>query len=61
MALLLLLPLLVLVALLVRWCLCAPVFFRQQRPGYGDRSLWQLKFRTMSNARDATGALLPDA
>jgi len=60
-ALLLLSPLLVLVALLVRWRLGAPVLFRQQRPGYGDRPFWLLKFRTMTNARDASGALLPDA
>lgn len=60
-ALLLLAPLLVLVAVLVRWRLGAPVLFRQQRPGYRERPFWLLKFRTMSNARDASGALLPDA
>lgn len=58
---LLLSPLLVLVALLVRWRLGAPVLFRQQRPGYGDRPFWLLKFCTMTNARDVSGALLPDA
>ena len=60
-ALLLLLPLLVVVALLIRWRLGAPVLFRQQRPGYRGRPFWLLKFRTMTNARDASGALLPDA
>ena len=60
-ALLLLLPLLVVVAHLVRWRLGSPVLFRQQRPGYRGRPFWLLKFRTMTNARDATGALLPDA
>ena len=60
-ALLLLFPLLLLVALLVRWRLGYPVLFRQQRPGYRGRPFWLLKFRTMSNARDGSGALLPDA
>ena len=60
-ALLLLSPLLVVVALLVRWRLGAPVFFRQQRPGYRGCPFWLLKFRTMTNALDASGALLPDA
>ncbi len=60
-ALLLLSPLLVLVALLVRWRLGAPVLFRQQRPGFRGRPLWLLKFRTMTNGRDANGSLLPDA
>jgi len=59
-ALLLLSPLLVLVALLVRSHLWAPVLFRQQRPGYRGQPFWLLKFRTMTNARDASGALLPD-
>jgi lipopolysaccharide/colanic/teichoic acid biosynthesis glycosyltransferase len=60
-ALLLLSQLLVFVALLVRWHLGASVLFRQQRPGYRERPFWLLKFRTMTNARDASGALLPDA
>ena len=60
-ALLLLSPMLVVVALLVRWRLGSPVLFRQQRPGYGGKAFWLLKFRTMTNARDASGALLPDA
>jgi len=60
-ALLLLLPLLVLVSLLVRWRLGAPILFRQQRPGYRAKSFWLLKFRTMTNQRDAFGDLFPDA
>jgi sugar transferase EpsL len=60
-ALLLLAPLLVLVALVVRWRLGSPALFRQQRPGHRERPFWLLKFRTMTNARDASGALLPDA
>jgi len=38
-----------------------PAFFRQVRPGRGGRSFELLKFRTMTNARDASGKLLPDA
>ena len=59
--LLVLSPFLVVVAFLVHCCLGSPVIFRQQRPGYSGRSFWLLKFRTMTNARDASGALLPDA
>jgi lipopolysaccharide/colanic/teichoic acid biosynthesis glycosyltransferase len=38
-----------------------PVLFRQPRPGQNDRVFELIKFRTMSNARDANGELLPDA
>ena len=60
-AMVLLSPLLLVVAVLVRWRLGAPVLFRQQRPGYAERPFELLKFRTMTNQRDASGALLPDA
>lgn len=60
-ALLLLLPLHVLIALLVLWRLGDPILFNQQRPGYRGRSFFLMKFRTMTNARDASGSLLPDA
>ena len=60
-ALLLLSPLLLVVGVLVRWLLGSPVFFRQQRPGYAERPLELLKFRTMTNGRDGNGDLLPDA
>lgn len=55
------LPLMAVLAGLVRWQLGAPVFFRQTRPGrHGELfELW--KFRTMTDARDAAGRLLPDA
>lgn len=59
-ALLLLSPLLLLLGLLVRWRLGSPVLFRQQRPGYRERPFGLLKFRTMTNARDASGILLSD-
>jgi sugar transferase EpsL len=54
-------PLLVLIALLVRIKLGSPVFFRQQRPGLHGKPLTIYKFRTMTDARDAQGNLLPDA
>jgi sugar transferase EpsL len=60
-ALVLLSPLLAVVALLVRVRMGAPVLFRQQRPGRGGRPFVMTKFRTMTDRRDAEGALLPDA
>ena len=56
-----LLPLLAFIALLILFLLGRPVLFRQQRPGLGGRPFWMLKFRTMTDARDARGDLLPDA
>ncbi len=60
MALLLLLLPIGVVALMVRWRLGAPVLFRQLRPGRTGRPFEMMKFRTMSDARDAQGQLLPD-
>ncbi|NBW48608.1 MAG: sugar transferase [Betaproteobacteria bacterium] len=54
------LPLLLL-AWAVRRNLCSPVLFRQLRPGLQGRPFMMVKFRTMTDARDAGGALLPDA
>ena len=48
-------------ALLVRLSLGSPVLFRQERPGYLGKPFWLLKFRTMTNACDSSGALLPDS
>jgi lipopolysaccharide/colanic/teichoic acid biosynthesis glycosyltransferase len=55
------LPVLAVVAALVRWKLGSPVFFRQRRPGYHERIFSLIKFRTMTDARDAAGQLLSDA
>jgi sugar transferase EpsL len=55
------LPLFGLVALTVRWLLGSPVLFRQQRPGLYGAPFTLLKFRTMIDARDETGQLLPDS
>jgi lipopolysaccharide/colanic/teichoic acid biosynthesis glycosyltransferase len=59
-ALLLLSPLIVAVGFLVRLRLGTPVLFRQQRPGLHGQPFSVLKFRTMTNARDINGELLPD-
>ena len=54
------LPLLLVVALIVRIKLGAPVFFRQERPGLNGKPFRMVKFRSMTDARDANGNLLPD-
>jgi sugar transferase EpsL len=54
------LPIIVLVAVLIRQSLGSPVLFCQQRAGYLGRPFSIYKFRTMRNTRDAAGALLPD-
>ena len=59
--LILLLPPLFFVYLLVASRLGYPALFRQKRPGYRGQPFLLLKFRTMTNARDAGGSLLPDA
>ena len=59
--LLLLLPVFAVVALLIRLTMGPPIFFRQQRPGLHGKAFTLLKFRTMTQARDANGILLPDA
>ena len=54
------LPLLLL-ALLVRRKLGSPVFFRQVRPGLHGQPFEMVKFRTMTDERNAQGELLPDS
>lgn len=58
--LLTLLPLLLVLAGLVRIKLGRPVLFRQARVGRDEQVFRLIKFRTMTNARDADGHLLPD-
>ena len=53
-------PVLVIVAILVRCKLGSPVIFKQQRPGYHEKIFCMYKFRTMTDAKDANGNLLPD-
>ena len=59
-AMIVLCPLLALVALAVRVSMGSPVLFRQTRPGYRATPFTLLKFRTLTDARDAEGNLLPD-
>lgn len=60
-ALLALSPLLAVVALGVRATMGTPVLFRQRRPGLHGVPFEIVKFRTMRDAVDADGRLLPDA
>jgi len=53
-------PLLLVIALLVRIKHGMPVIFRQIRPGYGGEPFNIYKFRSMTEARDSQGNLLPD-
>jgi sugar transferase EpsL len=48
-------------AVLVRIKLGSPIFFRQERPGLHGKIFRLMKFRTMTDARDDQGNLLPDA
>jgi len=59
-ALLLLSPALVFIALFVRFSLGTPIFLRQKRPGLHRRPFTLLKFRSMTEACDSHGNLLPD-
>ncbi|MFL6278423.1 MAG: sugar transferase [Blastocatellia bacterium] len=60
-SLILLAPLLLLLAVLVRVKLGSPVLFRQRRPGLNGSAFTLMKFRTMTEARDDAGHLLPDS
>ena len=59
--LLILSPVILVLAVLVRRKLGSPVFFRQERPGYHEKIFTLCKFRTMTDARDEKGELLPDS
>ena len=59
-ALIILSPVLLLVAILVRCKLGSPILFKQKRPGLHEKIFCMYKFRTMTDAKDADGNLLPD-
>ncbi len=59
-ALILLMPFLLILALLIRIRLGSPVLFTQERPGLKGKVFRMVKFRSMTNARDGEGNLLPD-
>lgn len=60
-ALIVLSPVFLIVAVLVRIKLGSPVIFHQKRPGYQEKIFKLCKFRTMTEAKDAEGNLLSDA
>ena len=60
-ALVILSPVFLIVALLVRVKLGSPVIFTQKRPGLGNKIVSYHKFRSMTNAKDDDGNLLPDS
>lgn len=59
-ALVVLSPILLVLAILVRTKLGSPVIFKQERAGKDGKPFYMYKFRSMSDARDENGELLPD-
>ncbi len=54
-------PILIILAIAIRFNLGTPIFFRQQRPGLHGQPFILVKFRSMTDARGANGDLLSDA
>lgn len=54
-------PVFLVLAILVRVKLGSPVIFKQERPGKGEKIFTLCKFRTMTDKRDGKGSLLPDS
>lgn len=61
MAIIILSPVLIIVAILVRLKLGSPVLFKQKRPGLNEKIFTMYKFRTMTDEKDENGELLPDS
>ena len=59
-ALIILSPIMLITAILVRVKLGGPVLFSQERPGKDEKIFTLYKFRSMTNQRDENGQLLPD-
>lgn len=59
-AIIILSPVFLIVALLVRFKLGSPVLFTQDRPGKDEKIFKMYKFRSMTDERDENGELLPD-
>ena len=53
-------PVLLVTSAMVRSKLGSPVIFRQERPGFHEKSFYLYKFRSMTDERDENGNLLPD-
>ena len=60
-AIVVLAPVLLIIAILVRVNLGSPVLFKQKRPGLNGKIFTLYKFRTMADERDENGTLLPDS
>lgn len=60
MAIIILSPVFIIVALLVRIKLGSPILFKQERPGLNEKIFKMYKFRTMTSKVDEEGNLLPD-
>lgn len=58
--LLILSPIILIIALLIRFKIGSPLVFKQQRPGLDGKPFYVYKFRSMTDERDASGKLLPD-
>lgn len=61
MAIIVLSPIFIIVAILVRVKLGSPVVFKQKRPGLNEEIFTMYKFRTMTDMKDENGELLPDS
>ena len=59
-AIVILSPVLIVVAILVRVKLGSPILFKQARPGKNGKIFYLYKFRTMTDEKDENGNLLPD-
>jgi undecaprenyl phosphate N,N'-diacetylbacillosamine 1-phosphate transferase len=59
-AIVVLAPVLLIIAIMVRVKLGSPVLFKQKRPGLNEKIFTLYKFRTMTDERDENGELLPD-
>lgn len=59
-AIVLLSPVFLIVAVLVKFKLGSPIIFKQARPGLNEKIFKMYKFRTMTDAKDENGELLPD-
>jgi undecaprenyl phosphate N,N'-diacetylbacillosamine 1-phosphate transferase len=60
-AIIVLSPVLLIVAILIRYKLGSPVLFKQERPGLNEKIFIMYKFRTMTDEKNVNGKLLPDS
>lgn len=61
MAIIILSPVLIIVAIFVKLKLGSPVFFKQERPGLNEKIFVMYKFRTMTDEKDGKGELFADS